>query len=515
MVLMAGKSPGVFTNWLNKNFRKESTKKAYKTHMKRFLRFIYSDREIVDLEDIDRCLESYINSDRDLLSDLREFAGWMREDGLSPKTENNSVKLVKMFMEEERDTKVGDGEWSKFRRRHLKNAVPVTEKKYPDKDKLREILTHVDAKGRSLFLFLLSSGCRIGEALQLGRGDLHPEEDPPEARLRVGTTKNEMGVVVFFSFEARDAIKEWLKIKDGMKKGGTKKHLFNIEGDRVCNIIDGLNEGNFPADLKDEFKEKGHEISDEFPVAEVEKGKSWEISVRNSVYTIERKGNKLDIFTTETYGGEKVWPMSQSNARTAWNGALEKAGHDDKDPESGHHLYHIHTLRKFFRNKLDVNRDVVETLMNHEGYLDKNYRVVPKEEAADAYREAMSSVEIFREERGVGEGELNQNSLNTIVDVLTAQGVPNEEIGKVVASSGYVMKADSSEQFKRFESPVPDNQYEELRKELLALAKNSGSSVGRPEQRFVSLEEGKRLVESGEARFLEELSDGEVVVEML
>lgn len=89
----------------------------------------------------------------------------------------------------------------------------------PTKEMLKQILVHSNIKGRAMVLFLVSSGARIGETLQLKKQDLDLDADPPRAHIRAEYTKGGVGArTVYFSYEARDTIKEWFKVKDTMKK---------------------------------------------------------------------------------------------------------------------------------------------------------------------------------------------------------------------------------------------------------------------------------------------------------
>ena len=63
------------------------------------------------------------------------------------------------------------------------------------------------------------SGARIGETLQLKKEDFELDAEPPRVHIRAEYTKGGVGArITYFSFEARDAIKDWLAIKDGLKK---------------------------------------------------------------------------------------------------------------------------------------------------------------------------------------------------------------------------------------------------------------------------------------------------------
>ena len=87
-------------------------------------------------------------------------------------------------------------------------------KKDLDHETLRSILQHMDIKGKALVLTLASSGIRIGEALQLRLEDVNLETDPAEIVIRGEYTKTGEQRFVFISREAKQALKEWLKVRD-------------------------------------------------------------------------------------------------------------------------------------------------------------------------------------------------------------------------------------------------------------------------------------------------------------
>ncbi len=432
-----------FSGWLAENFPKKSTRRRYEDCAKKFLQIISPEEGAESREGINqsfsRLVEGYSKGERDFESDLKEFIRGMQKGGLSPKTENLCAGVLKRFMEEGYGMKIEDGGWRRIRRRWMRKAKPVTRDKSPSREELRRILTHVGAKGRSLFLFLLSSGVRIGGALQLTIDDLFLDSDPPEAHIRGEYTKTGVGRVVYCSYEARDAIKEWLRVKGKLGKK-------------------------------------------------------------------TRKGG------ARTYGGRKIWPMERRNAGEMWRNALKKAGLDQKDPTTKIRIFHLHTLRKFFRSKLQADRDIVEVLMGHEGYLDGAYRRIPEEELATAYKNAMNSVTIFREESGGFRREANRVSLNTIIDVLKAQGVPSEEIAQAVVGSGYDMRLENGEKFEGFKNPLDDSVAKKIRQGLLILVKGSRQAHDCPQQKVVGLGSVEEYLSDGWL-YVNSLGDGRAVVE--
>ena len=119
-----------------------------------------------------------------------------------------------MFFQD-KGVKIPDEDWKKIRRRGYmpKRVRAETRDKKPTKAMLKKILNYADLKSRAMILFLISSGARIGETLQLKKEDFDFEADPPKAHIRRDYTKGGVGErTVFFSYEAKDAIKDWLAI---------------------------------------------------------------------------------------------------------------------------------------------------------------------------------------------------------------------------------------------------------------------------------------------------------------
>jgi len=209
--------------WLNEQFENENTRRTYRSALLRFMK----ELEIEDLEE-------YLESAPDALKDLKTFL--RKLNARPPKTISNYSNAVKLFLEEHGQA-IPKNDWRQLRRRGSfpKVVRAVTRDKINTKGQLRLVLNYCHIKSKSLFLFLLSSGARIGEALHLKKEDLELDAKPvPLAHIRGEYTKG--GVSrrdVPMSFEARDAIQTWLGCKDGLNKRG--KWGGNYSGDLIWN----------------------------------------------------------------------------------------------------------------------------------------------------------------------------------------------------------------------------------------------------------------------------------------
>ncbi|MCK4885414.1 hypothetical protein KAS24_05015, partial [Candidatus Bathyarchaeota archaeon] len=148
------KQDELLTKWLQE-FKSASTRKVYSVALRKF-------KNIIGIEDLDK----YKNDSPDTTADIRKFLISM--EGRPSKTINTYAGAVKVFLQDH-DMKVPEGAWSKIRRRGFmpKRVRAQTQDKKPTKPQMKQILNYADIKLRALTLFLISSGGRIGEALQL------------------------------------------------------------------------------------------------------------------------------------------------------------------------------------------------------------------------------------------------------------------------------------------------------------------------------------------------------------
>lgn len=135
--------------------------------------------------------------------------------------------------------------------------------------------------------------------------------------------------------------------------------------------------------------------------------------------TPEAKEALLEYLEWRRRSGEELTPGSPlfahngkpysrpDNLSLKWTKILKEAGLDEK--VRTHHTYHFHTLRKFFRTRLEaagVSASYRERLLGHKGgYLDLSYFDPRFEELLGEYRKAISYLTVF-EEPGVDESRM-------------------------------------------------------------------------------------------------------------
>ena len=209
---MLRKQDILLEKWLNE-FKSPNTRKVYKSGIRDFAKKM----NITDLEE-------YVLGSPDVTSDLRKYLRLIQER--PTKTIHTYIASVKSFLQDN-GVKIPDTEWKKLKRRGFmpKRIRAETRDRAPTKQQLKKVLQYVDIKGKALILFLASSGARIGETLSIPISDFNLESDPPRVFIKNKFTKDGVGErTVFFSYEARDALKAWLAIKDKMGKRDGSTH---------------------------------------------------------------------------------------------------------------------------------------------------------------------------------------------------------------------------------------------------------------------------------------------------
>lgn len=348
--------PRRVTDWLEKNYTNEGTRQSFYLSLKNWIKCFYGKDSVTNygghkygqsretmkrnieerINEIEEGIERYFSEldERDYTDDFKKFINWARNDGYA----NNYVhmmsgKVKTFFARQETRCKISDEDWADIKRTLLpKSTRAATQDDILTKEQLKTILQHLSIHVKALVLFLLSTGARIGAAIQLKMGDINLDSDPPEVNIREEYTKGEVGGrVMWFSYEARDAIIEWHKARL--------------------------------------FKQKPSYYG------------SYDL---NLVFNFTYEG----VF------------------RKTWNTALRRADGGrvpavlaKRDPSTKRriHVYHCHTLRKFFSTNMNlagVPDMIVHAWMGHKAYLEKAYGKYPKVKLADLYKEHMDVVTV-------------------------------------------------------------------------------------------------------------------------
>lgn len=198
-------------------YQSPSTKKTYRWAIKEFCKSVYG--EVTDLEE---AVEKYFSEERDYDSDVKRF--FSKINDRPPKSVRLLISSVKTFLLENR-VELRELFWKRLSRR-IKGSRAISQEKVPSNAELRRILTHLPIQGKALYLTLVSSGMRIGEAMQLTLEDIELDADPVKINIRREYTKSGDARITFVSGETKEAIEEWLKTRDDYIKTAVAKSPF-------------------------------------------------------------------------------------------------------------------------------------------------------------------------------------------------------------------------------------------------------------------------------------------------
>ena len=144
----------------------------------------------------------------DVYKVLDGYVAWMLKDKFAPNSLRNRLSAVKKFLA------INDFELDNAKMR-VKVDLPryhaVTADRVPTPEELRSVLTHTDARGKTLVTMLASSGMRVGEFLTLRVKDIDLSKNPATVYLRAEVTKDRQQRYCFISDEAATFLKDFLR----------------------------------------------------------------------------------------------------------------------------------------------------------------------------------------------------------------------------------------------------------------------------------------------------------------
>ncbi|MCK4885042.1 tyrosine-type recombinase/integrase [Candidatus Bathyarchaeota archaeon] len=211
------------------NYDAPQTKRNFETSITQFFESVYGKKSIKNLEET---VEIYFAESRNAAQDIKKFLKSL--NGLAPLTIKLKVSNIKIFLLEN-DVELPQKFWKRLSRL-IKGSRALTLDRIPTNDEFKKILSHVPIQGKALCLILESSGMRIGELLKSNIEDLYLNEEPARIQIRGENTKTGNSRHAFFSREAKEALVEWLKVRDGYLAAAVgKSHIYKkrLEDSRV------------------------------------------------------------------------------------------------------------------------------------------------------------------------------------------------------------------------------------------------------------------------------------------
>ena len=207
------------------NYDTPQTKRNFETSIQNFFASVY-DKE--NLENLEQIVDKYFSETRNAGEDVQKFLKSM--NGLAPLTIKLKISNIKNFLLEN-DVELPQKFWKRINRL-IKGSRALTLDRIPTQKELKQILSHLPIQGKALYLILESSGMRIGELLKSNIEDIYLDEEPARIQISGKNTKTGNPRHVFFSREAKEALVEWLKIRDDYLEAAVgKSHIYKKESE--------------------------------------------------------------------------------------------------------------------------------------------------------------------------------------------------------------------------------------------------------------------------------------------
>jgi integrase len=346
------KDAGVIEHFLD-NFTSIQTIKGYRSMLNHYFKTLGINNP-----------NKYVNNGRNYNEDIKTYAKSIKE--LPPLSQKTRIACIKSFLIDN-DIDVKLSTWKSINNRIPKGG-PVTDNVRPTNEQLKQILAHTDVKSKALFLLISSSGMRITETLKLTFDDI--DTDNRKITIKSTNAKNNNKCITFFTEEAKEALLEWLKVRDEFLRNSYYKSKF----------------------VRDSFAKKGITFT---KVKEVGHTIIWKI-------TKDRK----EITDGELFKEEKrIFPFSSDNAIKTWNLLLEKSGLNEKETDDRlkhpRYKFHIHTLRKFFTTNMEddgVPMSFIDKYTNHKQRYNGAYVPRNEQELKDMYDAHCNCLTVFSNE---------------------------------------------------------------------------------------------------------------------
>ncbi len=175
--------------------RSVNTELTYLKGLKKFM-------ETMSIDDLDFLIEEIKKGLKDANEIYRNFVIKLASQNLAPKTVAAwSSSLKKLFS--------ANGI-------NLEKKLPIKiynihEDVLPSKDDLRKILENASVRTKAIILFLLSSGLRVSELINLKLKDIELDKEPVLIRVKGLTAKERKSRITFISREAKQSLLEYLE----------------------------------------------------------------------------------------------------------------------------------------------------------------------------------------------------------------------------------------------------------------------------------------------------------------
>ena len=189
-------------NWQAKEeFLQKVYRRSKSEHSRRFyalgIKCFQEYCEAASVKDVDQ---------KNVYAVLDSYVAWLDKKGLKAKTIADYVSAVRKFLAY-LDIEIQS---STFKSKVTMPKVSKIDDKPLNLDELRQVIAkgRPNPKMRALIYTLVSSGMRLGEALNIAVGDVNLKEEPASISIKAEYSKSRTGRVAYISDEAKEALKE-------------------------------------------------------------------------------------------------------------------------------------------------------------------------------------------------------------------------------------------------------------------------------------------------------------------
>jgi len=323
----------------------QGTRHSYSSGVNAFISYIYnytrkSGGQRISEDDkiqLELLAERYVFEDRDYEKDLISFSNHCAQK-YAPTSGRLYLAIVKEFLS------FNDIELTRKQEKSVRKKMPeggtITEEADLTKEMVRQLLNACDIRLKALILVLISSGVRIGEAVNLYFDDITFSEDGSYGIVKLKGVSRERGTklknrhsrITFINKEAVEVLKQWYKVRKGFIEISCKKS----------------------------------------------KGR-WEVS---------------DI------DDGRIFPFGLPAMGASLRTALKRANLFKPDKETGRATIHFHLFRKYFISTLTysgIPDKFVDFYVGHLGELDRAYNKQSKDKLLEMYLKGEPHLRIFDE----------------------------------------------------------------------------------------------------------------------
>ncbi len=183
--------------------RSINTKNTYLKGLKYF-------SKVMEFDNLDKLVEDIKKGLVDPNQLYKDFLIKMASRNLAPKTVATWAFSLKKFFE---------ANGIEIKEKIKLRQYAIHEDYLPSKDDLKEILLRANLRTKAIILFLLSSGLRASELLELRLKDVDLNTNPPKVKVKSLISKHRKGRITFITNEAKKYLQLYLEER---KKRGEK-----------------------------------------------------------------------------------------------------------------------------------------------------------------------------------------------------------------------------------------------------------------------------------------------------